>query len=242
MTMKNFNRIPLPDWLCFTPVNSIPSITLNKNGSPTAVDIEYSKDGNEWWDYSIWWTMWLQNWEKVYFRNKSTSTTAFSTSTSNYYYFTISGAVAVSWDITYLLNKNGTDTLSWDCTFYKLFYNQTAITSCPKIPATTLTSHCYRLMFSGCTNLETIPNLPATWALPIYCYMQMFSNCSKIKLSTTQTWEYQTEYRVPTSWTATSGTGSSNYMFSWTWWTFTWAGSNKVLNLNTTYYTSNTLV
>jgi hypothetical protein len=40
-------------YLCFTPVNSIPSITLNKTGSPTAVNIEYSKDGNEWWDYSI---------------------------------------------------------------------------------------------------------------------------------------------------------------------------------------------
>jgi hypothetical protein len=65
----------------------------------------------------------------------------------------------------------------------------------------------------------------------------MFRNCSKIKLSTTQTWEYQTEYRIPTTWTWTSWSSSLSNMFTSTWWTFTWTPS-----INTTYYTSNTVV
>jgi hypothetical protein len=65
----------------------------------------------------------------------------------------------------------------------------------------------------------------------------MFQSCSKIKLSTTNTWEYQTAYRIPTSWTGTTGTNSLANMFYRTWWTRTGTPS-----ANTTYYTSNTVV
>lgn len=43
------------------------------------------------------------------------------------------------------------------------------------LPATTLTSYCYRAMFAGCSQLETPPKLPAT-ELAIECYSNMFES------------------------------------------------------------------
>jgi hypothetical protein len=231
-----------PKALCFTANTAWSKVTLNSTGSPTAVTLEKSTDGTTWTSYSIWQTITLSNiGDKICFRNTSTTNTGFSTNWVNYYYFSMDGSISASWDACYLLNKNGTTTLSTYC-FYSLFKNCTSLTTSPSLWATTLWANCYSNMFQDCTNLTTLPSLPAIWTLPNYCYNLMFYWCSKIKLSTTQTWEYQTEYRVPTSWTATSGTGSSNNMFTNTWWTFTWAGSNKVLNFNTTYYTSNQVI
>ena len=89
------------------------------------------------------------------------------------------------------------------------------------------------------TNLEQLPALPATF-LTGFCYENMFRWCSKIKLSTSQTWEYVNEYRIPIAWIwskATSETQPMNNMFSYTWWS--WYGTPS---MNTTYYTSNTVV
>lgn len=121
-------------------------------------------------------------------------------------------------------------------TYSSMFEWCTNLKTAPKLPATTLWASCYSSMFRDCTNLEKLPELPAT-TLSNYCYMLMFFNCSKIKLSTSKTWDYQTAYRIPKSWTGTEGTASINSMFSWTGWTFTWTPS-----INTTYYTSNTVV
>ena len=91
--------------------------------------------------------------------------------------------------------------------FYKLFYNCTTIiqvsetflpatklssycyrtmfsgcsklTSAPELPATTLASNCYRQMFYGCISLTTAPELPAT-TLASNCYSYMFNGCSKL--------------------------------------------------------------
>lgn len=106
----------------------------------------------------------------------------------------------------------------------------------PALPATTLANYCYSSMFSQCTNLICLPALPAT-TLANNCYGNMFYACSKIKLSTTQTGDYQTEYRIPTSGTGTVGSSSLNNMFNSTGGTFT--GSPTI---NTTYYTSNTII
>lgn len=129
-------------------------------------------------------------------------------------------------------------TMQSNC-YYQMFYNCTGLVTCCSLPATTLATQCYSNMFYGCSNLTTLPKLPATGTMPTRVYNSMFNGCSKIKLSQTQTGEYQTEYRIPTS-----GTGSAwwfsfwnSSMFSSTGWTFTGAPS-----INTTYYTSNTLV
>lgn len=230
-------RPKIPPYLCFTANTAGSTVRLNKAGSPTDVTLETSTDWSNWSTYTIWDIITLSNiWDKVYFRNTSETTTGFSKGTGAYYIFYMSGSIAANWDITSLINKNCTDTLSWNYCFWHLFNSNTSLTTAPSLPATTLTNYCYQGMFGACTNLETLPKLPAV-TLTNYCYNQMFNACSKIKLSATQTWEYQTEYRIPTTWTWTIASAWGSTMFANTWWTFK---SNP--SINTTYYTSNTVV
>lgn len=105
-----------------------------------------------------------------------------------------------------------------------------------KLPATTVAYGCYQNMFDGCTKLTKLVKLPAT-TLASYCYQGMYNWCSLIKLSTTQTWAYQTAYRIPTSGTWNWGSNQTKDMFTNTGWTFTWTPS-----INTTYYTSNEVI
>jgi hypothetical protein len=65
----------------------------------------------------------------------------------------------------------------------------------------------------------------------------MFEDCTNIKLSTTQTGDYQTSYRIPTTGTGSTATYAMTDMFTNTGGTFTGDPS-----INTTYYTSNTVV
>ena len=125
-------------------------------------------------------------------------------------------------------------TLSQYC-YYTMFRN-CSITTTPKLPATTLAAYCYYYMFYSCTSLVTIPSLPAT-TLTAYCYATMFRGCTSIKLSTTQTGEYQTPYRIPTSGTGTTASNAMSNMFYQTGGTFTGTPT-----INTTYYTSNTVI
>ena len=126
-------------------------------------------------------------------------------------------------------------TLASGC-YTRMFYGCTGLTVAPALPATTLADSCYEYMFYNCTSLTTIPALPAI-TLAGGCYMSMFYGCTNIKLSTTQTDDYQTPYRIPTSGSGTAGSGSLISMFSSTGGTF--AGTPTI---NTAYYTSNTVV
>ena len=126
-------------------------------------------------------------------------------------------------------------TLTNGC-YDSMFYDCTSLVTAPSLPATTLANDCYHSMFYGCTALTTTPELPAT-TLTEYCYQSMFFNCASIKLSTTQTGEYQTAYRIPKSGTGATATDALTDMFASTGGTFKGTPS-----INTTYYTSNTVV
>lgn len=227
------------DALYFEANTANSTIILKKLNNPTAVNLETSADGINWTDYTIWNTITLSNvWDKIYMRNKSDTQTWFSTNW-NLYRFEMTWSISANWDIWYLLCKNSTNDLtdSWDWCLYSLFNDCTSLTTPPKLPATTLTFACYYYMFYNCPNLEALPELP-TLSLPSNCYYRMFMWCSKIKLSTTQTWQYQIPYRIPVTWTWTDPTwyGLSDMFYS-TWWTFT-----STPSINTTYYTSNQVI
>ena len=229
-------RPVIPPYLCFTANTAGSTVQLTKNGSPTTVTLETSTDGSIWTTYTFGSTITLSNiWDKVYRRNTSETTTGFGTSGSSYYYFTMTWSIEASWDVTSLINKNCTDTVSDYC-FLMLFYNCSSLKTAPSLLATNLGIECYSFMFYYCTNLETLPKLPAT-TLANSCYSYMFWSCSKIKISATQTWEYQTAYRIPTTWTWTTAWNWNYNMFANTWWTWTWAPT-----INQTYYTSNEVV
>ena len=79
-------------------------------------------------------------------------------------------------------NFTGQTTLTEDSTFFYLFGGlDYALTSAENLilPATTLTSHCYRWMFSNCYYLTAVPELPAT-TLAEYCYTMMFGGCNSL--------------------------------------------------------------
>lgn len=229
-----------PDYLCFTANTAGSTVRLWKTGSPTVVSLETSTDGANWSSYTIWDTITLSNiGDSIYMRNTSETTTGFSNNTSNYYYFVLSWDINASWDVTSLINKNLTNTLTNNYCFYYLFRkssSDTVLKTTPNLSATTLTTYCYFWMFINCAWLTIIPKLPAL-TLAWNCYNSMFQWCSNIKLSQTQTWEYQTPYRIPTEWAGTTATNAMTNMFYNTWWTFTWTPT-----INTTYYTSNTVI
>lgn len=68
-----------------------------------------------------------------------------------------------------------------DFRFTQMFYNCTTLTSAENLvmPATTLPSTCYNLMFAGCTALTKSPVLPAT-TLTNSCYSGMFGRCTSL--------------------------------------------------------------
>ena len=118
-----------------------------------------------------------------------------------------------------------------DSCYSGMFYGCTSLTKAPELPATTLASYCYDYMFVNCTSLTQAPELPAT-TLASYCYNGMFYNCTKLKISTTQSAEYSTAWRIPSSGTISSTATNWNLdMLSDTGGTFT---SNP--SINTTYY------
>ena len=112
-----------------------------------------------------------------------------------------------------------------------MFRNCTSLIAAPELPATTLTGYCYYYMFYGCTSLTQAPELPAT-TLVTSCYRAMFQNCTSLKISATQSSEYPTAWRIPSSGTISSTPSNWNFeMLSGTGGTFK---SNP--SINTTYY------
>lgn len=91
--------------------------------------------------------------------------------------------------------------------------------------------NCYHGMFYGCTSLTTAPELPAT-TLANGCYSDMFRDCTSLRISSTQSLEYPTAWRIPSSGTISSiATNWSMNMLIGTGGTFTFNPSR-----NTTYY------
>ena len=76
----------------------------------------------------------------------------------------------------------------------------------------TMADDCYQYMFRGCTSLISAPELPAT-TLADFCYYRMFNGCYALKLSTTQTGEYNQAYRIPTTGDGTTAREALNNMF-----------------------------
>lgn len=284
---------PKPPMFYFRALAANTVLYFRKTWSPTSITLQYSRDWTTWYTFSAGSGVTLPANSKFYVRNASTTDTGFSTSTSDYYYFEISGGwnVGCGWEIGFLLNKEGTTTLTGNYCFYRLFYNCaklinapilnattltsgcyynmfygcsgltttpelpamtmqsdcysgmfencTGLVTCCSLPATSTAAQCYSEMFYGCSNLTTLPTLPTTGSIASRAYYSMFYGCSKIKLSQTQGGEYQTEYRIPptgsASWNIFSGAATS--MFSSTGWSWAWTPS-----ANTSYYTSNTLV
>lgn len=176
------------DYLCFTAVTSSSTVKLDKDSgsSPSytpSFQLEVSTDKENWSDYTIGTTITLSNiWDKVYWRNKSTTQTEFSSPSNinNYWRFYMTWSITAWGDVNYLLCKNSTTTLfpSGEYVFQHLFYQCSSLITPPSLPATTLSIDCYQGMFAE-SWITTLPQLPAM-TLAEGCYADMFSYCNSV--------------------------------------------------------------
>ena len=237
---------------CITFTGETSDFTLKATNKEWDGTVEYSTDHNTWkvWNGS---EISSSN-KKLYLRGSGNTTFC----TRNGARFVLSARAACSGNIQTLLEYSNppATTLADFCYRYMfngctsltkapelpatilagtcyeyMFSGCTSLTQAPALPATTLANYCYRYMFNGCTSLTKAPALPAT-TLADFCYECMFKGCTSLKISTTQSSEYPTAWRIPSSGTISSTFTNWNYdMLTGTGGTFT---SNP--SINTTYY------
>ena len=157
-------------------------VKLARSGSGTLPTYQTSTDNETWTDYTLATSITLNEGEGVYFRCKTTRTTAFSMSL--YVTFRAStGAIEAYHNVNSMLSPDFTNmsSLTVGFAFLCLFggpdntYNY--LRKAPLLPSTTLSSYCYSSMFYNCINLTQAPVLPAT-TLGANCYSTMFYDCT----------------------------------------------------------------
>ncbi|MCR5394058.1 MAG: leucine-rich repeat protein [Bacteroidales bacterium] len=153
------------------------TVTLAQNGTPYGVYLQYSTDYKTWNTYTIGTTIPLDNVNDFVLFRSYVTRSQFSTDINNYYQYQLTGSVAATGNIMTLFDADGSRTSTSEYALYRLFYGQTALTSAPYLPATTLADNCYQSMFEGCTNLTSAPALPAK-KLAEHCYESMFYSCT----------------------------------------------------------------
>ena len=152
------------------------TVSLSRNAC------EYSLDGLAWKSLAAATaTEAINTGQLLVFRGKLTSATNVGIGT-----FTLSKQCRVGGNCMSMLfgdEASGKKSLSgYNYAFYRLFYGATKLIEVAEdfLPATTLTTYCYRDMFRGCSALVSAPNLPAT-ALQTDCYSYMFYGCTVLK-------------------------------------------------------------
>lgn len=166
-----------PKYLCFTAEEANSTVKLQ---IPLGLNLTLYKstDKQNWeaWDGS--WITLSNVGDKVYLYGENESMTYYDKVawSSN---FKMTGRISASGDVTTLLTKNGTLSITSHYAFSMLFMNCTSLTTAPELPATTLEHACYYEMFGGCTSLTEAPELPAT-TLAESCYAFMFASCRSL--------------------------------------------------------------
>ena len=157
-------------------------VSINKNGSPANITLEYRKGTDSWTAYTIGTVVDLSNGECIQFRAGEGGNESFSNSKSNYYNINVSGTgtVNLSGNIMSLLDRRLLKDSVTQYAFYKFCTSNKIVDAANlKLPATTLANYCYQQMFDNCTSLTTAPDLPAT-TLANKCYYQMFYECTSL--------------------------------------------------------------
>lgn len=155
----------------FTAVEPNSSIKLTL---ASGVTMTTSTDGETFSDYTTGTVLNLDNaGDFITFKAKTTNTNL------NGSKFTMTGKIAASGNVQYLLDATGEQTEAPDNAFASLFNGCKVLTTPPELPATTVGANAYKSMFSGCSILEVAPELPAT-TLNTSCYQSMFNNCKAL--------------------------------------------------------------
>jgi hypothetical protein len=152
------------------------SITPRFSGAP----LYYRVGNGDWTASASGAVIQVSNLAAVQFRSPTARDSLFS-SVSESNAWTIAGNnVRLSGDMMTLLdyeNYHLTEVKNFG--FNNMFRGCTNITSVPKLPAETVGNNSYQSMFYGCTNITTAPALPAT-TLGTATYQDMFYGCVKL--------------------------------------------------------------
>ena len=169
---------PVAGALTFTAREANSSVAFTINGDVTGVSLLYSTDnGQSWNPYTFNQSVNLtaEN-DNVMFKGDNDS---FSVDDSSFIQVVMTGKIAASGSLAYLLDSNGGNKPLTPFCFYGLFSNCTSLIQAPALPATTLADDCYNYMFYNCTSLVQAPALPAT-SLTQRCYADMFERCTSL--------------------------------------------------------------
>ena len=156
------------------------TVTIKQVNISTAKVFQYSYDGVTWesWDLT---PLPFGGPTKVYVRgyNKTLSS---DRDHHEYFSFSTDAYVYVSGIVESLLDgDNEVLTLGTQGILRQLFYQQTALRSAENLrfEAMSNSENCYQAMFSGCSNLLSAPELPAT-KLGYAPYRSMFNGCTSL--------------------------------------------------------------
>ena len=176
-------------WLTFTTPSAM-AVSLANYGN-SAPSLYFSYDTQHWTEWNNFSALVFTNDSPVYICGNNPD--GFNSGIDNYSVFTFEDpnqnnapgqnppvTYNVTGDIMSLINKDEAITdIPADYCFYKLFSGCDNLTSAPDLPASGLTDYCYASMFEGCENLEEAPAIEAT-TLAQGCYAGMFSGCSSL--------------------------------------------------------------
>ena len=193
ITRSNLLRMPavnyeVPDINLSKPITFTSSgstnVSVQKNGTPDDITLEYRIGDNEWASYTIGSGIALTDGESIQFRAGAGGNDRLGTDKdSDFYAFSTNGTgtVEVSGNIMSLLDQSLQRTTLSEYCFARLFQGAAKLTTAAnlKLPATTLATGCYARMFQQCSKLTTAPELPAT-TLAAGCYRFMFQQCSQL--------------------------------------------------------------
>ena len=165
------------------------SVAIVKHGEPTDISLEYRTNGGKWAEYSVTkagTAISLSDGDKLQFRAGKSGNAALATGNNSYHCVSVSGTgkIEASGEIMSLLNRYLAVSAVPDFGFCRLFYECSALTIAPELPATSIGAYCYREMFRGCTSLASAPALPSTSLYVSYsnsadgCYYGMFYGCT----------------------------------------------------------------
>lgn len=157
------------------------TVAITKVGSAPTITMQYSYDGVNWdaWDLT---PLPFGGNTKVYVRGVNNARFGTSASNHNEITFSTDAFVYVSGIAEALLNgENEVLQYSTPYTFKLLFKDQIALREADRLrfEAMSNSENCYQAMFSGCSNLLSAPELPAT-TLGYSPYRSMFSGCTSL--------------------------------------------------------------
>ncbi len=228
-------------YLGFTATEGNTTVRLNKKGSPNNINLQYSKNGGNWTNYTVGNDITLVKGDKVEFKapdNHPNTTfsklfgsyhnakaSGFANAdedylTGDFYYFSFSNNVEASGNVATLLSSGSISSLP-DYAFAGLFQNCTTLLSAPSLPdaSVALSKYCYAGMFFQCTKIQSAPELPAT-TLKDHCYTYMFAGCERLQSinveftswgNYTENWVYSTKKSETAFWIRTD---NINHPFS----------------------------